>query len=179
MGKKFTKISEKLIYNNPFWEYKLDKYLLPNLKEGDYHYVETPGSIFIIPKTNDGKFILVRQFRYLNQRFSIEFPGGGINPELSEIDNVKLELSQEAGVSSSKISKIGEFNPFNGVTNEICNVYLAECLTEMKSLPDESEEFEILLLNYDEINLLINRNEIWDGMTLSAWALYMFSNFRS
>ena len=179
MQKKFDKISSETIETNPYWVYKHDKYIMPNDAIGDYYYVETPGSIMVIPKLNDGRFVLVRQYRYLNQLFSLEFPGGGMKSGISPELNAREELSQEAGLITGNISKIGEFNPFNGVTNEICNVFIAEDLSEVKSSPDESEEFDVIRLSFDEINELIRSNEIWDGMTLSAWSLYVFSNFRS
>jgi ADP-ribose pyrophosphatase len=176
MMDKFNQISSKYIFRNPYWDYKFDKYVLPDKTEGDYYYVETPGSVMIIPLTKDNKVIFVRQFRYLNQKYSLEFPGGGIKINSSPIDNAIAELREEAGIISKNISKIGEFNPFNGVTNEICNVFIAEDIEFVNSSPDNSEEFDIITLNFNEINQLIKKNEIWDGMTLSAWSLYYFSN---
>lgn len=169
---KYSLVSTKIISQNPYWSYKLDKYVLPDLSEGDYHYVETPGSVMVIPKTNDDKFIMVKQFRYLNQKVSIEFPGGGIKPQIGELQSAINELSEEAGISSNSITKVGEFNPFNGVTNEICNVYLAQELQFHHANPDNSEEFDIVRLDAEQINELIKTNEIWDGMTLASWSFY-------
>jgi len=145
---------------------------MPDGNKGNYYFVETPGSVFIIPKDEYGKFNMVKQYRYLNSRYSIEFPGGGIKINLSIIENAQKELNEEAGVYASKLVKIGEFNPYNGVTSENCRVYLAEGLTNTYSKPDAGEEFSIIKLNERQIDSFIKSGEIWDGMTIAAWYLY-------
>ena len=44
-----------------------------------YHSVTTGDSVLVLPVLSDGSIVLLRQFRYLQQRWSIELPGGGIN----------------------------------------------------------------------------------------------------
>ncbi|PKL86323.1 MAG: hypothetical protein CVV22_03980 [Ignavibacteriae bacterium HGW-Ignavibacteriae-1] len=169
---KFDTIKQEIIHANPYWVYRKNEYLMPNNKVGDYFFVETPGSVFIIPRLKDGNFVLVKQFRYLNSKPSIEFPGGGIKSAYSIEDNAKCELKEEAGLITGKIKKIGEFNPLNGVTNEICHVFFAEELSFEDNKPDAGEEFSILKFNEMEIDSLIKSGELWDGMTLAAWSLY-------
>ena len=89
----------------------------------------------------------------------------------------KKELLEEAGIISDKVIKIGEFNPYNGVTNEICSIVLATEITLTKSKPEESEEFEIISLTNSEMMRLISDGGIWDGMTLAAWSIYRFSKY--
>ncbi|MFA7627467.1 MAG: ADP-ribose pyrophosphatase, partial [Candidatus Kapaibacterium sp.] len=78
MVEKFKTLSSDTLYKNPYWEYKYDKYNMPSGRAGEYFYVETPGSVMVIPLLDNGRIILVKQYRYLNKRFSFEFPGGGI-----------------------------------------------------------------------------------------------------
>jgi len=67
--------------------------------------------------------------------------------------------------------EIGRFNPYNGVTNEICKVFVANDLQQAVARPDATEEFEILRCAVGEIEDMIRKNVIWDGMTLAAWTL--------
>jgi ADP-ribose pyrophosphatase len=164
--------SSEVILENPYWQYRKDTYSLPNGKEGDYHYIHTPGSVFVIPVTDDGNLILLRQYRYLNRRESIEFIGGGIKQGHSAEAAARAELSEEAGITAKELLKIGEFNPFNGVTDEICTVFVAKGLRFGAARPEESEEFEQLEHPPQVLREMIARGEIWDGMTLAAFALY-------
>jgi 8-oxo-dGTP pyrophosphatase MutT (NUDIX family) len=172
-------ISKECRYNNPWWDYWVDVYNFPNGNSGEYHYVHSKGATMVVPVLDDGKIIMTKQYRYLNQRVSIEFPGGGKKIDLSFEENAKQELAEESGFEAGKIEYIGEYNPYNGVTDEVTKIYLASNLIKSSAKPDESEEFEILFLSEQEINEKIKCGEIWDGMSLAAWSLYYFSNHKS
>lgn len=174
--KKYEQISKKIIDKNPYWEYLIDEYRLPNNNVGQYYYVHTPGSVMIIPILPDKTFLMTKQYRYLDKKFSIEFPGGGIKRNKTPLEAAIDELKEETGAMAEKITKIGEFNPFNGVTDEICNVFVANVSEISSQSLDESEEIEILKLSLDKIISLIKSGEIYDGMTLSAFTIYYVSN---
>lgn len=172
LKKKYKTLSSRLIFSNPYWDYRKDEYISPNLETTDFHFVDSKGACMIIPVLDNNTFVLVRQYRYLNKRFSVEFPGGGLKRSLSLIENALKELEEESGFTSNSMKVIGEFNPYNGVTNEICSVFIARELIKIKSNPDKTEEFEIICLEEKEIFDRIKSNEIWDGMTLAAWSLF-------
>lgn len=173
MLKKLDRITQKRIYENPYWEYIYDTYRLPDNSIGEYYYVNSRGSVMIIPELEDGRLVMTKQFRYLNQRESLEFPGGGLKIGMSLIDNAEAELEEETGFRAQNIDLIGQFNPMNGVSNEICSVFKASNLTLYKANPEVTEEFEILFCDKEEIFQAISTNDIWDGMTLASWMFYL------
>lgn len=79
------------------------------------------------------------------------------------------ELAEETGYSSNRLFMVGEFNPYNGITNEMCHVYIARELQHVGGTPDETEEFELMPLTSEEIDAKIRSGEIWDGMSIAAW----------
>ena len=169
--KPWKKISSEIINKNPWWTYYYDKCRLPDGNEHEYHYVHTCGSSFIIPVMDNGKIFMVEQYRYLNNRFSIEFPGGGIKEGQSPEYVAHKELIEEIGFDGNLI-KIGEFSPYNGITDEICYVFIAKNLVPSeKEKKDISEEFKLYKLTPPEIEKKMISNEIYDGMSLAAWAL--------
>jgi ADP-ribose pyrophosphatase len=170
--KKLSQISTSIKFKNPWWEYRFDTYELPNGDLGEYHYVYTAGSTFVIPVLDNGDIIMVEQFRYLNGRASLEFPGGGLPESVDPFENAKKELKEETGFTCNKINKLGVFNPYNGVTNEICHVYLASELESGEQDLEDSEEMSVKSFTQNEINKMISSNEIWDGMTLAAWSIF-------
>jgi ADP-ribose pyrophosphatase len=169
--KPWKKISSEVKFKNPWWTYMYDKCKLHNGKDYEYHYVHTAGSSFIIPIKENGKIILVNQYRYLNDRFSIEFPGGGIKEGQTPEQVARKELIEETGFDGD-LEKVGFFNPYNGVTDEICYVFIARNLRPSDNeTKDDSEEFETLEFFPEEIDKLIRTNEIYDGMTMAAWGI--------
>jgi len=172
MLKKWIKISEETIHTNNWWEYRKDIFEIPGVSNGEYHYVYSRGSSMIIPVFDDGRILFVNQYRYLNNKFSIELPCGGVQKGYNYEQTALKELEEETGYTSKDIQFIGEFNPFNGVTNEFCRVFVAKSLEKCISRPDLTEEFELVFLSLDEINNYIIENKIWDGMTLSSLLIF-------
>ena len=72
----------------------------------------------------------------------------------------------------ASLSISGIFNPYSGITDELCHVFIARrLLPSKKSLPDESEEIEVIQLTKNEIETKIQSNEIFNGMTMASWSL--------
>jgi ADP-ribose pyrophosphatase len=171
MLKHWKQLSSKILYKNPWWTYALDEFKIPDGVQGEYHYVHTNGASMIIPITAEGKIILVNQYRYLCDKESIELPCGGVKDGKSYEEMAHIELEEETGFRSKNLHYAAEFNPYNGVTDEICKIYIAKDLILTKATPDGTEEFEMLYKSPDEVESLIRTNTIWDGMTIAAWGL--------
>ncbi len=168
--KKLETLASRTLFKNPYWEYRLDDYTLPDGTAGEYHYVHSHGAALVMPVHQDGSLVLVKQFRYLWKKESIEFSCGGVKND-DYLGSAKNELAEEAHLAASGWAQVAEFNPFNGATDEVCKVYLATGLTVTSRARDASEEFEIIRMSVGEFDEVVDRGEIWDGMTLAAWTL--------
>ena len=169
--KPWKKLSESVLYKNPYWTYKRDAFELPSGLPGEYHYVHTNGSSMVVPVQGDGTLLLVNQYRYLLGRESAEFPCGSVKDGSNYEETARHELSEETGYAAGNLVPAGEFNPYNGVTDEMCRVFVARDLRFVGGTPDETEEFELLRLSSAEVESRIRSGEIWDGMTIAAWFL--------
>ena len=168
---RWKQIGRTELFANRWWKYWKDEFELPDAKRREYHFVHTNGASMVVPLTAMGTIVMVNQFRYLNQRESLEFPCCGVKEKADYDSTAAAELAEEAGYVSRNWMIAGEFNPFNGVTDEITRVYIARELTPVTAHPDETEEFEIHTLTPDEIDSRIVSGVIWDGMTLAAWGI--------
>lgn len=169
--KIWKRIDSKTIFKNKFWSYILDNYSIGDSITGEYHYVHTPGSTLVIPVLDQDTFILIKQYRYLNNKISIEFPCGGVLEGLEREANALKELREETGYKADTLTKVGEFSPFTGAADELCTVFIGQDLEKDPLPADITEEFEILYLTRNEIQDLIAKNEIWDGLSLASWSL--------
>lgn len=169
--KRWNKISQRTVIKNDHWSYRLDQFEIEGGSRGEYHYVHTGGSSMVIPVKDNGSILLVKQFRYLNQKESLEFPCGAVEEGLTSEENAIKELREETGFTALKLQKAGEFSPFTGASDEICTVFIARGLSPAPLLADATEEFELVEKSYSEIESLIESNFIWDGLSLAAWLL--------
>lgn len=174
MNKKYITTATRKLFTNPFWKYKMDLYDIGDGQIREYHYVDSYGSVMVIPVNNNGEIIMLKQYRYLNSKYSIEFAGGGCISHLTTEENAAKEMLEETGFKGN-LKLIGKFNPYKGVTNEICSVFTANNLIFEGVQPEESEHIEVISLDETKINTLILSGELWDGMTLAAWTLYLLN----
>ena len=169
--KPYKQLSSKVMIENPWWRYCLDQIELPSGRPGEYHYVLTNGSSMTVAELEKDKILLIRQYRYTGKRDSIEFPCGGVKYGSSFDETAINELAEETGYVPEQIEAVGNFNPCNGLLDEMCRVYIARRLKHVGAHPDETESFELLTLSKEEIDEYIRNGTIWDGMTIAAWAI--------
>lgn len=169
---KWQRLASEVVHETAWYRLSRDRYVLPGGAEGVYTYVDIPGSTMVVPAFEDGTLLLVRQFRYLMQRPSLEFPAGGLKRGVDPLDNARRELHEEAGLLATSWTELGRFAPYNGVSNEYCRVYLATGLEPVPAAPEPTEEMECQRMSLDELRAIIDRGELWDGMTVASLALY-------
>lgn len=97
-------------------------------KKQSYAYVVSPPAVVIIPITNKGEIITVRQYRYPVEEWCIETPAGGTHDTADEsLEEVaRKELREEIGGSAEVWTRIGAFYTSPSLTTEKCHIFLAE-----------------------------------------------------
>lgn len=170
---RWKKLTSQVVLDNPWWRYRKDTFELSPGKQGEYHYASTHGSAMVIPVTASGELTLVEQYRYLLDKASIEFPGGGIAEHESPEQAARRELEEETGYAG-ELLPLGTFTPWNGVTDEICHVFVAPRVERAPKAasPDDTESFIVHRFTQADLDRQIASGLIWDGMTLAAYALY-------
>lgn len=170
--KSWKTLKSEIFKKTPWTTFRQNEFEMSNGKRGMYYFVDSKGSSFIVPVTSTGKIVLTEQYRYLIDEASIEFPGGGVVEGEDYIETAKKELEEETGYRAEKFTYVGEFIPMNGVTNEICKVYLAEGLKKGEAMHEETEDgMRIFEVSIEEFEQMIKDNSVKDGMTLASWQL--------
>ncbi len=168
---RWTRLRRVFEIRNPWWSYRKDEFEMASGTRGEYHGVHSEGSSMVVPLDRSGRILMVKQYRYLNDRESLEFPCGSVKAGSDYDATAALELAEETGSKASSMQRAGEFNPCNGVTDEICRVYVARDLSPCPVPKDPTEEFELHAVAPPDLDARIASGEIWDGMTLAAWSI--------
>ena len=107
----------------------------------------------------------------LEDKKGYEFPRGAINPDESPNGAATRELAEETGCVASDMIKVGTFVPSPPNVKDIIHVFVAEADQKGVQKLDFNEYMEVVFRRPDEIDEMVRRGEIWDGVTLAAWAM--------
>lgn len=174
MSQNFKHLSTEVIHHNPWWDYKKDTFERPDGTTGEYFYSENPGSgaALVIPVLPNGNLLLTRQYRYLRNRMSVGFPGGGIGKDETPVEAAKRELLEETGYVAEDLISVGAFEGSTGMIKDMAHFFLATHITKVaEPQNDVHESIEIIERRSDEFEDMIQRGEIWDGQALGGWLL--------
>lgn len=169
--KKWKTLSTEIIKKNPWWEYRLDRFRMPNGYEGEYHYVHPQGEVLVIPVTAEGQILLHRQYRYLFDRMSLEFPAGHVEDGQTYEEAVRMELAQECGMAAGTLTFVGKLAPSVGEYDAYVHVYVASDLESTPATPDPTEDFELMTMSPAQVDEAILSGEMWDGYCVGPWMI--------
>ena len=145
-------------------------------------FVKHNGAVCVIPVTNDGEIICVRQYRYAQGRTVLEIPAGKLDTkdEIPE-EAAKRELREETGFHAGKLTYLGIMQGSPAILDERIHMYLAEELEGGECEPDEDEILEIVKIPLDKLLDMVMNGEIQDAKTQIAVLKthYLISNKQS
>jgi len=126
-----------------------------------YFVVELPPTATALALTDDGKVVLVKQYRHPIGEVIYETPGGFIDEGEDAVTGMKRELLEETGYSFSKVEHLGRIAANPALLNNFTDLYLATGgrQTAVQQL-DYNEKIEIVLVSMDELLDLLKRQEI-------------------
>jgi ADP-ribose pyrophosphatase len=103
-----------------------DRVRLPSGLETDYAYMESKGAVWIVPVTDDGQIVLIKQYRYAVDDWTWEVPAGGKHDHTgSDEELARRELSEEVGATCRSLQNVGWFYSAVSVNTGQCVVFLA------------------------------------------------------
>ncbi len=126
-----------------------------------------PAESVVVPVKDDGKIILVKQFRYPLQKTLIELPAGKLDKGEDPLVCATRELEEETGYKAKEIKKLGEIYTAPGYCTEVLHIYSANGLIPGNHNREEGEHgMEILEFSIGEIEKMISDGEITDAKTI-------------
>lgn len=163
------------VYTGRAVHFSADEIILPDGKRSIREYMEHPGAVAVLPFTDDGKLVMVKQYRYPVGRVTCELPAGKLDKGEKPSFCVKRELREETGFSAGRIGKLLSYWPTSAFSNEIIHVYWAGDLKPVKKSPDEDEFIDHLVVPFQRALEWVEKGKIRDSKTVIGilyWALY-------
>ena len=162
------KLSSEKIFDGRILYIRRDTVELPDGAQSTREVVDHPGGVCVLALDDEGRVLLVRQFRYPYEKVLTEIPAGkleyGEDPEKAAL----RELREETGAVPGKFRSLGELYPSPGYCGEIIRLYLAQELTFGETALDEDEFLDVERMPFGELTELVLQGEIRDAKTIAA-----------
>ncbi|MGE5652868.1 MAG: NUDIX hydrolase [Bacillota bacterium] len=157
-------LSSELLYQGRVVSLHRDQVAMPDGQVVERVVVEHHGAVGVVPMTDDGQVILVRQWRYATGGALLEIPAGGLEPGEDPELAAARELQEEIGYRPGKLVKLGEFFTAPGFCSELLHLYLATELQPSHLPGDDDEDIEVVRIPL--VELATHLGELRDAKTL-------------
>lgn len=164
MSVKVHKITS--LYHGKVFDVVVEKVTLPNGAVKNREIVRHHGAAAMVPFLNDGKVVLIKQYRHAVGKFLWEIPAGTLEPNEEPIECAKRELVEETGYEAAHLDKLTEILPAPGYTDEHIHIFLATGLTLAEQNLEDDEVLQVLPTKFDMALEMIQQGEIQDAKTI-------------
>jgi len=166
-------LKREVLHRNPWYTYVCDKGIRDDGQPFEYYYLSIPFAVGVLALTENNELVLVKQYRYLTSKDSLEVPGGtgGFDETPEEI--ARRELLEETGYSAEQFKRIATFDVSNGMTNDVAHLFLARhAFKQQEPQPEASERgMCVELLPVKDVYDMAEAGTIQDSFTLAALLL--------
>ena len=169
---KFERINREVVFRGNKLDFCRDTLITPDGEQIYFDHIEHPGAAAVVPVTDDGKIIMVTQYRNAVERFTLEIPAGGREEGEDFLETAKRELEEESGYKSDDLEYLISVNTEIAFCSEVIEVYVAHNLIPSKQNLDPDEFINVSFWNIDDLVAKVYAGEIKDGKTAASILAY-------
>lgn len=160
----------ELIFDGKVLHLYRDEVILPDGSESVREYCNHNGGVCVLPLTDDGEVILVKQYRYAHRKCTLEIPAGKLEKgERNDLASAALrELKEETGAECEELIFLGEMYPSPALLSEVIYMYFARGLKFGEQDLDDDEFLECEKIKLEKVLEMIINGEIPDAKTQIA-----------
>jgi ADP-ribose pyrophosphatase len=144
-------------------------------RDGTVHthdIVEHPGAAVILPLLDDGRVVLISNYRTALGRELLELPAGTLDPPESPLECARRELTEETGYEAGTLEPLVAFYSTPGICTEHMHVFVARKLQPGPQRLGAGEEIRLEPMEYAQALRAIGEGWIEDAKTMLALLYY-------
>ncbi len=167
-------LTEKTVNSTEIYKGKIidvfcDDISLPDGKPGKREYIKHVGAACVVPVTDKGEVVIVKQFRYPFGSVLTEIPAGKLDGKGEDPLKAAIrELKEETGAKAEEMIYMGQYYPTCAYSDEVIHMYLAKVLSYGDTHFDDDEFIEYEKIPLKELVADIMNGKIKDGKTQTA-----------
>lgn len=166
MTAPFRLLKRRTPYKGRIVQVHVDRVREPGGVTADREVICHGGSVVVVAGLDDGRVLLVRQFRYPTGRWLWELVAGGIEPGETPIQAARRELLEETGYRARHLKSLFDFYPSPGFLTERMFLVEASGLVRAKAQPEADERIQVSRFTRRELRAMLRGRKIRDAKTL-------------
>jgi len=163
-----TTLSSEPLYQGKILNLRRDMVRLANGRQASREVVEHVDSVAAVPLLDDGKVVLVEQWRYPVEQALLEIPAGIIDPGEQPAEAVRRELTEETGYAAGRVEFLFSTYLAPGYSQELIHVFLAQDLQPAEAAPDDDEIIRVKKIPFEDAVAACLRGELTDAKTVAG-----------
>ncbi len=176
--RKWRTLESDAVYRTPIFNLQRRRSHHPRRGEHDFFVLDAPAWVNVIPLTPRREVVMVRQFRHGIRSFTLEIPGGMVDPDdASPMAAARREMVEETGYDTDQIVGLGRMHPNPAIEANFLYSFFARDVRRVKRpLLDGNEETEVVLVPVAKIKELIASGKITHALVIAAFSLFHLYN---
>ena len=173
MSEDVKRMGRELAYQGTVLKVYKDQMKFSNGNTEDWDFIHHDGAAAVIPVMDDGKILMVKQYRNALERDTLEIPAGKLDdPDEEGIVCASRELKEETGYSSDDLEWLLTIRTTVAFCDERIEVFVARNLIPGEQHLDEDEFVDVKAYKLEELKEMIFEGKIQDSKTMAAILAY-------
>ena len=172
MAESVVRLKRELRYQGTILKIYEDT-VMANGHEAHWDFIHHDGAAAVLPVADDGKILMVRQYRNALDRQTLEIPAGKLDePDEPKIECAYRELEEETGYRTEKLEYLISLNTTVAFCDEAIDIFVARNLIPSHQHLDEDEVIEVEPWDLEDLLELIYTGKMTDAKTVAAISAY-------
>jgi len=165
-------VSSEMLYEGKVFGVRRDRVIEPHGIEVTREVVTHSGSVVVLPVFEDGRILLIRQYRHVAGQALWELVAGRKDEGESFVEGARRELEEETGYTAQKLTQIMDVFPSPGFVAENMVIFVAQGLKKGAARPEDDEKITPRILMLREAQDWIRSGKIRDAKTVAGILYY-------
>ncbi len=175
---RWTLLDSEYIWNKPWLTARKDHVRLPSgVEMNEYYVLEYPEWVNIIAITEDGQFLMEKQYRHARAITAFEIPAGCVEEGETYLQAAQRELIEETGYGGGEWSAFMNICPNTSACTNQSHTFVAKGVKKLyEQQLERTEDIKVVLMSPEEVKQLLLNDEIQQAlMAVPLWKYFVLN----
>jgi ADP-ribose diphosphatase len=166
-------VKSKMVFRGNVFGVRRDEVVEPGGVRATREVITHPGSVVVLPVMEDGRILMIRQYRHATRQYLWELVAGRIDKGETVKKAAARELKEETGYKARRFTEFLDMFPTPGFLEERMHLLLAEGLTEGEAEPEADEKIISHAYRVEELKQMMKNEKLRDGKSIAGILYYL------